>query len=129
MKANTAEVSIIVIISLITSFWSLAGRVASDDKQMFQEDWKKINFRCSIKMKGINDVVCCPCINHRWVVRVVLWRFLEISSRITLLCLVWINLGGLSIFIILGLEMSYLAIICFGLGTYVLLLQVLVLFY
>ena len=56
-------------------------------------------------------------ISYKWVTRVFLWRFLETSSRIALFTLVWINLGGVSVFVLLGLEMVYLFIICYGLGT------------
>ena len=115
IKAQTESINALVIISLITSFWTLSGRVASDDKQMFKEDWKGIEFG---KCHG-----CCP-FNYLWFVRVVIWRFLEISSRIVLLCIVWINLGGPSIFIILGLEFIYLSIIAYGLGTYVIFLYI-----
>ena len=115
-----------VILSLITSFWTLASRVAADDKQMFKKEWKSMSFKFKWEWeveveteKEEEEAYRYGCFNHRWFIRVVLWRYLEITCRITLLCLIWINLGGLSIFIMLGLEMVYLSIICFGLGTYV----------
>eukprot|EP01083_Nonionella_stella_P117094 348514_1 len=95
----------IVIVSLITSFWSLSSRVSGDDKLMFQEEWK------SARKSSF------PFVNHRYFIRVFLWRFLEISSRIILLCLMWINLGGLSVFIVLAVEFIYLSVICFGLQS------------
>eukprot|EP01084_Bolivina_argentea_P022228 41316_1 len=104
IKSQLDSVNPIIVISLITSFWSLSARVSSDDKQMFKDDWKSFKH---------SD---CLCINPLWIVRV-LWRFLEITSRIVLLAVVWINLGGLSVFIILGLECIYLSIVSFGLGT------------
>eukprot|EP01084_Bolivina_argentea_P307597 531696_1 len=113
VKANTSQVNALVIISLITSFWSLSARVSGDDKQMFNKDWKGINF----KLSNFKSFKCFDIINYKWFIRVILWRFMEISSRIVLLTLVWINVGGLFIFIMLGLEMLYLAIVCFGLGT------------
>ena len=106
MKASISDVSPVVIVSLITSFWTLSDRVSQDDKVMFQEEWKSIEFQ-----KGL------PCINVLYVIRVFLWRFLEISSRIVLLSLIWINLGGISVFIICGLEVGYLFFVCFGAGT------------
>eukprot|EP01084_Bolivina_argentea_P005123 9678_1 len=107
VKASISDASAIVILSLITSFWTLSSRVSADDKMMFQKDWKNIEFHYNV----------FPCINIKYIIRVIFWRFLEISSRIILLCLVWINIGGLSIFIILGTEFVYLGIVCFGLGT------------
>eukprot|EP01083_Nonionella_stella_P238395 835429_1 len=83
---------------------------------MVREEWKSIELIC-LKKKYAKRSTSCYCINHRWFLRVVLWRFLEVSSRIGLLCVVWINLGGLSVFIIFGFEFLYLSIICYGLGT------------
>ena len=103
VKASVTEISPIVIVSLITSFWSLAGRVSSDDKIMFQKDWKNMDWN---KKK----LCSCSCINYKYFIRVIFWRFLEISSRIVLLTLVWVNLGGISIFIILGAEFVYLVL-------------------
>eukprot|EP01083_Nonionella_stella_P172767 593932_1 len=107
VKANTSSANNpIVIISLITSFWSLSARVSGDDKLMFKEEWKSVG--CKSKF---------PFVNCRYIIRVFLWRFLEISSRIILLCLMWINLGGLSVFVVLTLEFIYLSVICFGLQS------------
>ena len=101
----TATKSPIVYISLATSFLSLADRVSADDKAMFRKEWKSM------------IIPEFPKINYRWFIRVFCWRFLEISSRICLLTLAWINLGGISIFIMVGCEFMYLTIICYGLGT------------
>ena len=87
------------------SFLSLTARVSADDKAMFRDEWKRL----------IIDTF--PKINYRWFIRVFCWRFLEISSRIAIMTLTWINLGGISIFIIVGLEIVYLVIVCYGLGT------------
>lgn len=81
--------------------------MAADDKMMFKKDWKSPEFNLERR----------PFINKKWLIRVLLWRFLEITSRIGILCLMWINLGGISVFIVLPLEIMYLSIICFGLGT------------
>eukprot|EP01084_Bolivina_argentea_P075247 136417_1 len=107
VKSTTGTLSPIVIVSFITSLWSLSSRISADDKIMVQDEWKKIDF--SHKK--------CPCVNYRYFIRVFVWRFLEISSRITLLCLVWLNMGGMSVFIVLVIEFVYLSVICFGLGT------------
>eukprot|EP01084_Bolivina_argentea_P128794 227580_1 len=103
IKSTTSEISTVVIISLLSSFWTLTGRVASDDKTMFGEEWK--------------SVIVNKCLNRRWFVRVVMWRFFEISTRIISLTLVWITMGGMSVFIILGVECIFLVIVSYGLGT------------
>ena len=104
IKAHGTK-SPIVYVSLATSFLSLSDRVSADDKAMFREEWK------SMIIAGF------PKINYRWFLRVFVWRFLEISSRICLLCVIWINLGGISIFIIIGFEMAYLSVIAYALDT------------
>ena len=57
-------------------------------------------------------------INFKWIKRVLCWRFLEISSRICLFALVWLNLGGMAVFIILFTEFVYLIVLCYGLRTF-----------
>ena len=120
--------------------WSLCGRVASDDKQIFEKRWrdmicdnewvwhkfqmrkgKRINLRMQKgrnwgdgewkkgeKLDGFNP----KRINWRWFVRVFCWRFLEISSRICIFTLIWVNLGGISVFVILSFELLWVAITC-----------------
>ena len=116
VKAYTLEVNWIVIVSMITSFWSLSARVSSDDKQMVQAEWRNMDF----KYKNLNNKIseCFGVINPKWVMRVVLWRFLEISSRIVLLCLVWINVGGLSVCIMLAVELIMTSLIACDEGTF-----------
>ena len=72
VKVESAEISPVVILSVLVSFWTLAARVSSDDAIMMKDNWKNIN------------VALCPYpyINPRWILRVFVWRFLEISSRI-----------------------------------------------
>lgn len=72
-----------------------------------KDEWKRIEF----------DYKRFPCINLRYVVRVFLWRFFEISSRVALLCLVWMNLGGIYVFLMMGIEIYCLIIISYGFGT------------
>ena len=101
---STVPNSPIVYVSLLTSLWSLCDRVAQDDKPLFEEEWRPM-----IENK-------LP--NPRWFLRVFGWRFLEISSRICLFTLIWINLGGLSVFIILSAELLYLVIISLIFGKF-----------
>eukprot|EP01084_Bolivina_argentea_P281979 482566_1 len=103
IKASTYKASPIVIISLIASFWTLTARVSADDKVMCKEEWESPIYQ---------DYFNC-----KWIRRVFAWRFLEISCRIILLLLIWINLGGISVIILFGIEFIYLFIICLGLGT------------
>eukprot|EP01083_Nonionella_stella_P016456 45937_1 len=106
IKASLSRSSFIVILSLITSLWTLSARVSADDRVMMQEEWKYLSLSTKY-----------PFLNPRYIVRVFLWRFLEISSRVVVLTLVWISLGGLSVFIVLGIETFFLLVLCYGLGT------------
>ena len=101
--AKTGQFDAIIVISLISSLWSLTARVSSDDKLILDQEWRSIEF--SYKK--------CPCVNHRFVLRVLV-RFLEISSRVSLLTLMWINIGGLRTGIIIGIELLWLLITCIG---------------
>eukprot|EP01084_Bolivina_argentea_P064995 118489_1 len=111
IKTSQTTISVTVIASLFTSLFSLSARVSADDKVMLQEDWKEPILRDE------DDKWKFPFINIKYIIRVFFWRFLEISSRITLLVLCWINLGGKSIFFLLAIEFCYLTILAWGLGT------------
>ena len=103
----TPKQSPIVYISLLTSFWSLCHRVATDDKQIvYRESKDMIIYETSNGKKKMK-------LNYRWVIRVLLWRFLEISSRICIFTLIWLNLGGISVFIILSAELLYVMVLSY----------------
>ena len=112
LKSNH-KIEPIIIISTIFSLWSLTSKVAADDKMIIQKrEWK--NFELKMKKKA-------PFIFFNWqyLVRVILWRFLEISSRICLIVMLWINLGGLATTIIIGVEVLTCIIWCIAEKTYV----------
>eukprot|EP01084_Bolivina_argentea_P098363 176774_1 len=103
---KTGKFDIIIIVSFISSLISLTARVASDDKLLFSVKWHSLDF----------SYKSCPIINWRYIMRIFM-RFMEISSRLALLTLMWINLGGMATGIIIGFEMLWLMIICVGIGT------------
>eukprot|EP01083_Nonionella_stella_P170556 580666_1 len=111
IKTKQGAISATVIVSLITSLFSLSRRVSADDKVMLQDDWKEI------KHRNADGKWKFPFVNWKYIVRVVFWRFLEISSRITLLVLTWVNLGGKAIFFLLAIEFCYLSVLAWALGT------------
>eukprot|EP01084_Bolivina_argentea_P142175 249772_1 len=84
---------------------SITSRVATDDKSLFvgvadeeeRKSWTTIGFKYNK----------CPCLNLKYLFRVIIWRFLEITNRIFLAILIWINMGGLSLSIILGFEFIF----------------------
>ena len=102
VKTETADA--LVLISTISSLWTLTSRVTSDDKQLLKDDWKKIDF----------NIKKCPfCLNHRYLFRVICWRFCEITSRVFLLVLIWIVIGGFALIIIMAVELLCAFILCF----------------
>eukprot|EP01083_Nonionella_stella_P006253 18194_1 len=90
----------LILVSLLSSFWTLTSRVNADDKNTIDRPWRD----AELNYKG------CPIINWRYVVRVLL-RYLEITHRILLLSLLWISLGGFAVGVILCFEMLIVSII------------------
>eukprot|EP01084_Bolivina_argentea_P122265 216670_1 len=109
---NTSNVDSIVLISTISSLWTLTSRVTSDDKTLLQKHWKSIEF----------DILQFPRIcNVRYLFRVIFWRFFEITSRVFLLCIFWIVVGGFALTIIMTFELLCAIILCyFGEGVIIL---------
>eukprot|EP01084_Bolivina_argentea_P129564 228810_1 len=99
MEQNT--VSTIVVVSAVFSLITLTTRVADDDKLLVSKEWKDVDFKCG-----------CPMVNSKWALRVFGWRFLEISTRMCVCCLIWINLGGVAIIVILLFEFVWCLLIC-----------------
>merc|ERR1712228_12763 len=91
----------IVVTSAIFSLWSLTGKVAADDTILFKAEYKELNLRKK-----------CPPFNWQYLFRVIAWRFCEISSHVCMLVLIWINLGGVSLSIILSIELIGCFIFC-----------------
>eukprot|EP01084_Bolivina_argentea_P277183 473148_1 len=102
--ADGHNIAPIFVISTAFSLWSLTSKVASDDRILFDgyTQFRDLGFKFKKK--------CC-CINFNWqyLFRVIVWRYFEISSRVCLCVLLWINIGGLALVVILGIEL----IICF----------------
>eukprot|EP01084_Bolivina_argentea_P250454 419604_1 len=91
----------LILVSLITSLWTLSSRVNSDDKGIVEESWRDHNF----------NLCKSPFINWKYIIRV-LGRFIEITNRIILLALIWIILGGFALGIILSFELIFILILC-----------------
>eukprot|EP01084_Bolivina_argentea_P031597 58482_1 len=101
----------LIYISLISSIWTLVSRVKNDDKTLMKDTWKTLDFKYN----------ACPPVNWRYLFRVILWRFLEITTRVFLICLMWIGLGGFAVIIIMLFELVCALILCFyGEGVIVL---------
>eukprot|EP01083_Nonionella_stella_P152568 489251_1 len=102
----------IVIISTAFSLWSLTAKVAKDDRILFSDpdyEYRKPFRNLDFKFK---KRFCCVQFNWQYLVRVILWRFLEISGRVCLCVLIWINIGGFALVVILGCELMICFIFC-----------------
>eukprot|EP01084_Bolivina_argentea_P098361 176769_1 len=104
--AKTGQFDILIVISLISSLWSLTSRVTSDDALFIHKDYESPQF--SYKK--------CPCINPKYILRVLV-RFIEISSRVSLLTIMWLNIGGLGTGIIILFEAIWLLAMCYRSGS------------
>ena len=65
---------------------------------------------CQTNIDTPNEIIERGCVNWRWLFRIFCWRFIEISNRIAILLLVWFNLGGIALFIVLFAEFLLLII-------------------
>ena len=70
----------------------------------------------ALKHRDLNCVLDTeyPFIRFNWqyFMRIIWWRFLEISNRIFLLVLIWLNLGGLAFSIIISAELLTYIVLC-----------------
>ena len=104
----------IILISAISSIWTLTSRVTSDDKLILHDEWKS-SLLPDAKFPYINHL------NWRYFVRVIFWRFFEISSRVFILALFWVAVGGFALIIVMSFELFLVFILCFlGEGVIVL---------
>eukprot|EP01084_Bolivina_argentea_P154090 268642_1 len=111
LKASTndsQQITVLIIISVLFSLWSITSRVTADDKVMFNQMKKKDSVLWTDISFKYNK---CPCINLRYVLRVIIWRFLEVTNRVFICILIWINLGGFALSLILGIEAIWLLVL------------------
>eukprot|EP01084_Bolivina_argentea_P078604 142649_1 len=104
----------IILLSIIASIWTLTSRVTSDDKLILYNSWKE-PLLSDYKFPYIHYI------NWRYVFRVICWRFCEISSRVFVLVLFWITMGGFALIIIMLIELTA-AIILWSRGEGVIIL-------
>eukprot|EP01084_Bolivina_argentea_P136848 241038_1 len=97
-RSDSQKITLLIIISLLLSLWSITSRVTADDKVMFVRT--KVTQFAELGFK-YNKF---PCLNWQYIFRVILWRFFEITNRVFICILIWVNLGGLALSIIIGFE-------------------------
>ncbi len=121
-SGENASISGTIIISICFSLWSLISRVVGDDKKLFEEEWQAVEFDraelCRWECDSNPYYIEIPLINIRFLFRL-LWRVLEISNRIFVCTLLWINIGGFGLIIIIGIEFMWCLILCITAKTYV----------
>eukprot|EP01084_Bolivina_argentea_P050677 93204_1 len=128
IKTNQTEP--LVLISVTSSLWTLATRITSDDKGVIYDEWKHFIRRATREEYKINGgyiyfyYPSYRTINWRYILRV-FGRLIEVSSRIIVLALLWVSVGGLTLCIILGVELSFALILCFWSGDIMILANML----
>ena len=105
----------LIFVSSLFSLFSLTSRITSDDKAIFEQRMQNLNL--NVKMKNIKKGNFNDMCNPWYFVRVFMWRLLEVTTRMFLCSLVWINLGGFALTIILVMEFVYLSFACYKLKT------------
>eukprot|EP01084_Bolivina_argentea_P047435 87409_1 len=123
-SGNNAVISPIIIVSICFSLWSLISRVISDDKKLFAASWQSLDFdrselsRCSelCRCSVYCDEIKIPLINIRFLWRL-FWRSLEISNRVFVCTLLWINIGGFGLIIIISIEFIWCVCLCVAAKT------------
>ena len=105
----------LIFVSSLFSLFSLTSRITSDDKAIFEQRMQNLELNIKIKniKKGNFNDICNPW----YFVRVFMWRLLEVTTRMFLCTLMWINLGGFALTIILMIEFVYLSFACYKLKT------------
>ena len=96
----------IVLLSVMSSLWTLTSRVAADDKLILKNHWKYA------VLPGA-EFPYIKALNWRYFLRVICWRFFEISSRVFILVLFWVAVGGFALLIVMGIELTAAFILCY----------------
>eukprot|EP01083_Nonionella_stella_P021578 59810_1 len=98
VKTQTFSSSPVVVASLMFSLWSIISKITSDDKVIAIQHAKHL----SIHLKSCKS--CSPsCVSWTFILRY-LWRIGDVSSRILIVTLLWLVLGGAALSIILATE-------------------------
>ena len=92
---KTQQFNSIVVVSLIFSILSLSNKVISDDSVYFDEDSGK-----TLTYKNKQDEAN---ISTEYIRRVI-WRVFDVLYRLSILVLIWVVMGGLALFCIIGAE-------------------------
>lgn len=111
---KTSSLDSFVVLSLSASLYAIVTKTVTEDKILFKEKWKHAQFKL-LSMKYWKKG---ECISKLFVIRF-FFRFMDITSRICIILLVWIVIGGFSIIIVFGLEMLMLCALAVWAGEYV----------
>eukprot|EP01083_Nonionella_stella_P204964 746817_1 len=100
IKTNTFTSSYLVLISFISSILCIVSKLVSDDKIIVISKAKHFN--------GFSS----------WYVLRVLWRFLDITSNICIMTLIWIAMGGVALTFKVAVESVAFLFICIRTGQW-----------
>eukprot|EP01084_Bolivina_argentea_P168367 291996_1 len=105
---KTRSVSLLLLLSLVSSLWNITNTISSDDKQILPDDCQTLHIRLDAKATlGITW-------NWDYLLHSFGYRFLEITCRIFILVMIWVNFGGLAMFIIIIIEFIWLSYIAWN---------------
>eukprot|EP01083_Nonionella_stella_P080552 221420_1 len=123
--------NVLIVISLISSFWSIAAKFVADDKSIVQNEAKDSHGLKTIQHYFIATALvfvhgipkCLRCCgddfneklkmdiryHYGYAVRVI-WRIFDVTSNIFVMVFLWIGVGGLWLAIKVGFEVLFVAI-------------------
>ena len=102
-QIGSGNVEWFVMISIVFSMLSMVNKAVSEDKALFRYvDWLDAEWTSKR----------FPCVNPRYLLRV-FFRIFDISCRVLIIVIIWYEFGGLTLFIIVGVEFVFLFFIVF----------------
>ena len=78
-----------IIFSVCFSLLSMINKAVTEDKPLFIQKWQESEWKCKLSF-----------VSYRYILRL-FFRFFDISSRVLIIVLVWIEFGGEIVFIVL----------------------------
>ena len=94
-----------VLFSFLMSLWSIISKTVSEDKLLFKHPYRHIK----LKMTKMKHCTQNRCISYKYLSRVI-FRIVGILNRTLILFLLWVIVGGFTLFCFLCLELCFLII-------------------
>eukprot|EP01084_Bolivina_argentea_P066466 121146_1 len=101
---SSRKVNVLIILSLLNSFWSISSVVMSDDCLTIHTIWTDIN---------LHKYCYIPCVHPCYILHK-LARFMEITTRVGICMIIWLYMGGKTLLVILIIEFIWCLLCCYA---------------